>query len=71
VNAEYEALYQVHAHLEYMIDRARGSTTDDKLSPETRLVMVAVALSDIDRQYAAVDAALMRLRAALRAAQSA
>jgi hypothetical protein len=57
--------------MEYMISGARGATEDDKLSVETRLVMVAVRLFEIEHKWDAIGAALVATSAAMRQAETA
>lgn len=56
----------LQGHLEYMIAEVRRALVDDKLTAETRLVMVALQVSALDQQNDALDHALMRVSAALR-----
>lgn len=46
--------------LEYQISDAKRCSVDDKMSVETRLVMVAIRLETLDRLVEQVDAALVK-----------
>lgn len=60
--------FSLQGQIEYLISDVRKALLDDKLSPETRLVMVALQLASLDRLNDDLEAAMARASAALRQA---
>lgn len=60
----------IHAQMEFLLNRVCSIAEDDNLTPETRLVMLAARLAEIDLQNDALDVVLRRVSAALMSAEA-